>query len=96
MKNYHNFCPQIAYALGIKHAIIYCYIEEQCERNEGSMKFNKFGSRWMAESINEITLNLRYLSRHQVKDAIDGLVSAKLIERARFDGCASNWYCVVK
>lgn len=91
------FKNNIALAYGIKSAIVAQYLwESMYVQKTNSAVIRQQGKEWCRASAIHITSVFPFLSRHQVRDAIDKLSEKKVIQKgcfnhSRFDH--TNWYC---
>lgn len=93
----HSFDPEIAKELGINSAVIYHHIEYWCLRNQENEVNIYDGCAWCYFSLNELCVRFPYLSKNQIRFAIDKLIKSKMIKVGCFNRVTydrTSWYAL--
>lgn len=91
----HSFDPAIAELAGINAAVIYQNIIWWCEKNAANKRNIHDGRSWTYNSMTAFDVLFPYLSRKQIRSAIDKLKSCDLILVGNFNKDPrdkTNWY----
>ena len=81
----HSFDIEIAQKVGINAAIIYKHIQFWCAKNKANDKHFYDGYYWTYNSTKAFTELFPYLTEKQISYAINKLVDAKLIGKAKYN-----------
>ena len=91
----HSFDVEVACKVGVNAAAVYEYIRYWCARNAKAGKNEHNGEFWMFCSLKGFTEQFPYLTKSQVRVAIDKLVEARLVKVGEFNRASLDhtaWY----
>lgn len=95
MISMHSFDPDIAEQVGINAAVIYQNIVWWCDKNAGNGKHFHEGRYWTYNSVKAFAVLFPYLTRDQIRRALEKLVSEGLILVGSFNETGydrTHWY----
>lgn len=91
----HSFDPDIAKQVGVSAAVIYQNIHWWCEKNAANGKHLYDGRFWTYNSVAAFDELFPYLTRKQIRTALDKLLDAGLLVSGNFNNSAydrTKWY----
>lgn len=91
----HSFDPEIAKQVGVNAAVIYQNIYWWCEKNAANGKHFHDGRFWTYNSVSAFDDLFPYLTRKQIRTALDKLLDAGLLLSGSFNASAydrTKWY----
>lgn len=93
----HSFDPEVATQVGVNAAVIYQNIAFWCEKNEANEKHIHDGMAWSYNSITAFEKLFPYLTKSQIRTAIEKTVEAGLLLVGNYNKDPrdkTKWYAI--
>ena len=93
----HLFDPAIAAQVGLNAAVIYQNLKFWCDKNAANGRHLHDGEYWSYNSVKAFDVLFPYLSKSQIRTAMDKLENTGLIKVGNFNASTydrTKWFCV--
>lgn len=93
----HNFESVVAEQVGVNAAVIYQNLKFWCEKNAANEKHLHDGKVWTYNSIRAFERLFPYLSKSQIRTALDKLESSEFVEVGNYNSDPrdrTKWYAI--
>jgi len=99
MSDMHSFDTDVACEVGVNAAVLYQNIKHWVAKNEANNKHFYEDCYWTYNSITAFDKLFSYLSKRQIRTALEKLIDKKYIGKGNFNQTPYDrtlWYCVLR